>query len=208
MSLQKKQEEESICNCSGLEEFFGMPDCQHVITTNPNLLEKDFPTLFDLCKKGGKYRIQTRRITHVEISNSIKQFCRRLEKKYGPGGNELSSWSYAFQVHLAPFLKNLSTDYIIPFREELTRLQQLFIITQVDKDSSGIAFVCKNIAHKLTKRFIYGPYPNTPGLFQMDTRPMASIVTLLRQYSLERGIRLTSESLPQFKLIMKMHKSS
>ena len=52
MSLQKKQKEESICNCSGLKEFFGMPDCQHVITTNRNLLEKNFPILFDFCKKG------------------------------------------------------------------------------------------------------------------------------------------------------------
>ena len=102
-------------------------------------------------------------------------------------------------------LKNV---YIIPFREELTRLQQLFIITQVDKDSSGIAFVCKNIAHKLTKQFIYGPYPNTPGLFQMNEWPISSIVPLLGKYSIERGIRQTSESLPQFKLIMKMHKSS
>ena len=71
MLLQNKQEEEAICNCAGLEKFFGMSDCKHVITTNPQLFKNVFPILFDLCKKGGKYRTQTRRISPAEISNSI-----------------------------------------------------------------------------------------------------------------------------------------
>ena len=65
----------------------------------------------------------------------------------------------------------------------------MFVITQVDKDASGVAFVCKNIAHKLAKRFIYGPNPKTFGLFELNQLPIFAVVSLLRMYSLKRGIR-------------------
>ena len=91
MSLREKLKEESICHCAGRKEFFSFKDCQHIITTDPKLLAKEFPILFDLCKKGGRYRTQISQISDVDIWNSIEQCSRRIERKHGAGGNELSS---------------------------------------------------------------------------------------------------------------------
>ena len=74
MSLRENLKEESICHCAGRKEFFSFKDCQHIITTDPKLLAKEFPILFDLCKKGGRYRTQISQISDVDIWNSIEQF--------------------------------------------------------------------------------------------------------------------------------------
>ena len=108
---------------------------------------------------------------------------------------------------IQPLLRNLPNDQVIPYKTELTQLQEMFIITQVDKDSSGIAFVCKVVAHKLTKQFIYGLNPGTPGLFFRDIRPLKAVVKDLKQYTQKRQIYTSNTTLPQFKIIMKMHKN-
>ena len=59
MSLQEKGKEESICYCKGKEEFYGMADCAHTITTNPRILQQDFPNMFDLCLKRRKISYST-----------------------------------------------------------------------------------------------------------------------------------------------------
>ena len=82
------------------------------------------------------------------------------------------------------------------------------MITQVDKDASGIAFVCKTIAHKLTKKFIYGPCHNVSGLFELDPRPLDTVIATLENYSMQRRRASLNHSLPKFKIIMKMHKRS
>ena len=82
------------------------------------------------------------------------------------------------------------------------------IITQVDKDKSGIAFICKKVAYTLTKRFIYGPNPKKEGLFSRDPRTMEDVIADLRAYLMSRKMYTKSENLPQFKLIMKLHKKS
>ena len=104
-------------------------------------------------------------------------------------------------------LKDLPKDHVPSFKSELTRLHEVLILTQVDKDSSGIAFVCKKVAHKLTKRFVYGPNPNTTGLFERDERPLPTVVNELVEYCRGRKIFSPNITLPQFKIIMKMHKS-
>ena len=107
---------------------------------------------------------------------------------------------------IQPRLKNLSQDVIIAYKTELEQLQEKFIITQVDKDSSGIAFVCKKVAHLLTKQFIYGPSPGVPGLFFRDIRPQEVVIEERRQYTQKRRMYSSNNTLPQFKIIMKMHK--
>ena len=107
---------------------------------------------------------------------------------------------------IQPLLKNLPNDKVIHYKAELSQLQEMFIITQVDKDSSGVAFVCKVVAHKLTKQFTYGPNPGTPGLFFLDIRPLDVVVEELKRYALKRRICTKSTILPQFKMIMKIHK--
>ena len=82
------------------------------------------------------------------------------------------------------------------------------MVTQVDKDNTGIAFVCKKVAHKLTKRFIYGPNPKIRGLFRLDARPLEVVTDELRTYSEQRRIFTEERTLPQFKIIVKMHKTS
>ena len=82
------------------------------------------------------------------------------------------------------------------------------IITQVDKDKSGIPFVCKKVAHALTKRFIYGPNPKTEGLFSRDPRPIVNVITSLQTYLKSSNVYTKNETLPQFKLIMKLHKKN
>ena len=84
----------------------------------------------------------------------------------------------------------------------------MFAVTLVDKDSSGIAFVCKTIAHKLTKAFIYGPCHNVSGLYKLDPRPLDTVIAALEEYSMRRRCTSLTLSLPKFKIMMKMHKSS
>ena len=102
----------------------------------------------------------------------------------------------------------MSNDTLLRFNDELKLLWKKYIITQVDKDGSGIAFVCKKVAHKLAKRFIYGPSPRIKGLFKLDARPLDSVINSLHQYSTDRRIFTSNKSLPQFKITMKMHKTS
>ena len=104
-------------------------------------------------------------------------------------------------------MKNMASDKIPTYKTELANLQKMLVVTQVDKDSSGIAFVCKSIAHKLTKRFIYSPNPKKTGLFEQDPRPINVVVSDLCTYSKRRFVKPMSDSLPQFKIIMKMHKA-
>ena len=74
MSLEETLNEQSICHCLGRYEFKAMPNCDHIITTNPKLIEKDFPVLFSLCKMGVKYRVQTRRVIQHEVFKAIDSF--------------------------------------------------------------------------------------------------------------------------------------
>ena len=147
-------------------------------------------------------------MTSSEVFAAIHSFSNYLEKKYGSNDNELFTWCQMFKCLIAPLLENLKFDTVLPFRKKLSRAQQRFVITQVDKDSSGIAFACKKIAHKLAKRFIYGPKPREIGLFERIDRPIEEVVGNLKDYSYGRGCYSTDESLPQFKVIMKMHKNS
>ena len=78
-----------------------------------------------------------------------------MERKYGVEGNELLSFAQLIKSLISPLLKNLHLDIVPNINREIQRLHQMYVVTQVDKDSSGIAFVCKTVAHKLTKRFIY-----------------------------------------------------
>ena len=103
-------------------------------------------------------------------------------------------------------LERISQEKIYSIRQELTELQKKYVITQVDKDGNGIAFVCKKVAHKLTKRFIYGPNPRKSGLFQLDPRPMRTVIEDLEEYCHERRIFTKKLVLPQFKITMKCTK--
>ena len=82
------------------------------------------------------------------------------------------------------------------------------MVTQVDKDNTGIAFVCKKVAHKLTRHFIYGPNPKIKCLFRLDSRPLELVTDELRIYSEQRRVFTDKKALPQFKIIVKMHKTS
>ena len=187
MSLHEKAVEEAICHCKGKEKFFGIQDCAHVITTDPNIVKHEFPILFELCKKGGKFRTQLRKVSRAEIFYSIDKFGTYLERKYGSNDNELLTWCQIIKRLLIPVLHRLTQDKILPFRKELLRAQQMFFITQVDKDSSAIAFVCKKIVHKLAKRFIYGPNPRESGLFERIEEPIEELIENLKTHSLQRG---------------------
>ena len=84
MTLQQKQDEEMICVCANVDhKFKPMKDCDHVFTTDPEILKNEFPTLYDLCKKGGKFRLQIKRITMPEFYEAIDHFRVRIEQKYG-----------------------------------------------------------------------------------------------------------------------------
>jgi hypothetical protein len=208
MSLEDRLDDQSICHCSGRNEFKAMKNCDHIITTDPKLLEKDFPILFDLCKKGAKYRVQTKWITSDDVYNAIDSFCNRIERKYGVQDNELLSFTQLMKSLITPYLIDLQLDDVPNISQEIKRLHKMYAVTQVDKDSSGIAFVCKTIAHKLTKNFIYGPCHNVSGLYTLDPRPHDTVIATLEEYSMRRRFANLSHSLPKFKITMKMHKQS
>ena len=208
MTLKQKQDEEAMCDCAGKVKFKQMTDCDHIITTDPEVIKEEFPALYNLCKNGGKFRVQTKVPTKADFYEAIQQFRTSLEHKYGKKENELLSWCQLLKSILTPLFELASHDKAFLLKKELAQLQKKYIITQVDKDSNGIAFICKKVAHKLTKRFIYGPNPNTTGLFQQDVLPLTSVIENLKTYCNERGIFTKSRSLPQFKITMKMHKTS
>ena len=108
---------------------------------------------------------------------------------------------------LNPIIEHIDKDKTICIGPELAMLQKKFVITQGDKNANGIAFVCKKIAHTLTKNFIYGPHVNATGLFTLDDRPLSTVIDSLHQYAKLKGIYAPNRQLPQFKIIMKMHKS-
>ena len=68
-----------------------MPDCEHIITTDPNVIKNEFPAIYELCQKGAKYRVQHKKINKSNIYDSIESFRARIEKKYGTAENELLS---------------------------------------------------------------------------------------------------------------------
>ena len=185
-----------------------MPNCDHIITTDPKLLEKDFPVLFDLCKNGAKYRVQTKIITAVDIYEAINSFCDRLDRKYRLKDNELKSFTQVLKCLITPCLIDLDRDYVPNIKPELIRLHKMYTVTQDDKDASSIAFVCKTITHKLTKNFIYGPCHNVSGLFELDPRSLDTVIATLENYSMLRRRASLKHSLPTFKIVMKMHKIS
>ena len=130
-----------------------------------------------------------------------------MERKHGLDRNELLSWSQVLKSILKPHIIDIQHDHTVDMRYELSKLHKKYCITLVDKDGSGIAFVCKKIAHKLTKHFIYGRGKNSPGLFEQDNRPLTTVIESLYEYTRTRKIYTSSRSLPQFKTLMKMHKS-
>ena len=83
---------------------------------------------------------------------------------------------------LKPLIETVINDKPTRIKAELKQLWKKYVITQVDKDGSGIAFVCKKVCHKLAKRFIYGPNPKVSGLFKLDARPLASVIEAINQY--------------------------
>ena len=91
MTLKQKQDEEAMCYCAGKDKFKQMVDCDHIITTDPEVIKEEFPALYDLCKNGGKFRIQTKASTKTEYYEAIQQFRISLERKYGKKENELLS---------------------------------------------------------------------------------------------------------------------
>ena len=91
MTLKQKQDEEMLCYCQGKDEFKLMPDCDHIITTNPKVIKEEFPTIYHLCKKGAKYRTQTKRAHKTQFYQAIDNFRIFLERKYGNNDNELLS---------------------------------------------------------------------------------------------------------------------
>ena len=50
MMLKQKQDDEMICVCANVEyKIKPMKDCDHVLTTDLEILKAEFPTLYDLC---------------------------------------------------------------------------------------------------------------------------------------------------------------
>ena len=131
-----------------------------------------------------------------------------MGRKYGLKENELTSFGQLMKTLITPLLQKLHLDDISDIQQEMKRLHSMYAVTQVDKDSSGIAFVCKTIAHKLTKRFIYGLCANVSGLFERDPRSLDTVIATLEEYSMRRRCTTLNLSLPKFKIIMKMHKTS
>ena len=140
-------------------------DTPHLLTSNPNFLQSKFPTLFKISWNGGKYRVQAHRIRKEDVYKAIDSFWTRLERKYGCNDQALLTWSTVLKSQLEPLLLKLPFDIIVPFKDDLKRAHEQMIITQVDKDKSGIAFICKKVAYALTKRFIYELNPKKEGLF-------------------------------------------
>ena len=189
-------------------EFKTFHNCNHLITTNPDFLRVKFPILYELCRRGGKYRIQTKLIDRSDINKAVDNFRSFLDKKYGNNDNELLTWSQVLKTLLEPLITNLHSDEIIRYKTELKEAHSQFLITQVDKDNSGIAFVCKKVAKKLIKRFIYGPCKEITGLFTQDPDSIVAVKSRLEEYVKARKIYTKNTDLPKFKLIMKMHKKS
>ena len=121
MNLQEKGLEEEMCYCKGKTEFFDIADCEHIVTTNPDILLPDFPTLFELCKKGGKFRTQLHMVSKSDVHAAINSFGAYLERKYGSNDNELLTWCQMFKRLIEPLLVNLKHDNVPNFRSELSR---------------------------------------------------------------------------------------
>ena len=160
------------CQCQTIPEKFKSLNTPHLITTNPEFLRNDYPILYNLCKHGAKYRVQTKQVKPEEIYSAITSFCHSLERKYGANDNELHSYCLLLKHLLKPLLTNLHQDPITNLKRELTQAHSRFMITLVDKDAAGIAFVCHQVAATLTRSFIYGPKLNHKGLFQRDPQTL------------------------------------
>ena len=93
MTLKQKQDEEMICSCADDDKvkFKPMRDCDHVITTNPEVIKDEFPIIYDLCKEGGKFRLQTKVPKMIDFYRAIERFRVLIERKYGNRENELFS---------------------------------------------------------------------------------------------------------------------
>ena len=125
MSLEERLDEQSICHCFGRDEFKAIPNCDHIITTDPKLLENDFPILFDLCKNGAKYRVQTKKITTDDIYEAIDSFRDRMNHKYRLHENELQSFNQILKSLITPYLIDLDCDVVPNIKPELMRLHKM-----------------------------------------------------------------------------------
>ena len=125
MSLEERLDEQSICHCFGRDEFKAIYNCDHIITTDPKLLEKDFPILFDLCKNGAKYRVQTKKITTDDIYEAIDSFRDRMNRKYRLNENELQSFTQILKSLITPYLIDLDCDVVPNIKPELMRLHKM-----------------------------------------------------------------------------------
>ena len=110
-----------------------MPDCDHIITTNPEVIKDEFPIIYDLCTKGAKFRIQAKVAAKTEFYEAIDKFRINLERKYGNNDYELLSWSQVLKSLLKPLIEIASNDKLLSFNAELKLLWKKYIITQVDK---------------------------------------------------------------------------
>ena len=128
MSLEERLDEQSICHCFGRDEFKAIPNCDHIITTDPKLLENDFPILFDLCKNGAKYRVQTKKINSDEIYKAIDSFRSRMNRKYGLKENQLKSFTQILKSLLTPYFRDLDSDVVPNIKAELIRLHKMYVI--------------------------------------------------------------------------------
>ena len=102
----------------------------------------------------------------------MTSLCHSIERKFGANDNELYGYCLKLKHLLKPLLTNLHQDTITNQKQELTRAHSRFMITLVDKDAAGIAFVCHQVASTLTRYFIYGPKLNQKGLFQRDSQTL------------------------------------
>ena len=114
-----------ICVCANVDhKFKPMKDCDHVFTTDPEILKTEFPTLYDLCKKGGKFRLQTKSTTVTEYYEAIDQFRARIEQKYGKKEQELLSQCQVLKSMLQPLFERAGHDNIVYIKEEIKRLHK------------------------------------------------------------------------------------
>ena len=138
------------CDCADSpfkNEHFG-----HIITGDLNIIRE--PRLHKLCSFGTKFR-ETPPLDLSSIKKQLKSdidnLCKKIARKFKNPISALKTWRKKFFKFICQklYFYSKTRRYEPPIlshtacRNELKRLQKLFIITVVDKASGNFAFTCK-----------------------------------------------------------------
>ena len=208
------------CGCQ--ESRFRDPHHGHIITGDLDIVQNR--ALKKILKKGPKYRLP-RKINWERNRENLKNFIEEHSKKWIAREKKnsedrnlttryLQDWKTEvmrlidkrIEAGKRKFKSGWTLQIKGQLKEELTRLQQLFVITPTDKAQNNISFTCKPFYIKILGKELTSPGINT---YQLTNLSLENVIQTTSQFSETLGIEVKEEmrDIPIIYWIPKQHKN-